>query len=379
MYDRRPYSDPNFANRLKPCDSLRLAIVQHRQNRSVVKILKITLIVIAAIIAVCVIGVFGYLKFGLAPAHFAGRCESLDLNQSAEDIQVDRERGIAYLSLIDRLTLARGGKTQGWIGALDLTGESRIVEPALLDKPGHFRPHGINIYIGATGQRSLFVINHPVHRGEEQELVELFTEEMPGRYRHAETFAEALFTTPNDIVAVGPRQFYVANDDGSARDGKPRNLVYFDGSKAHAVVDDIAAGGGINVSTDGNLLYVAETGGKNLRVLRRNTTDGSVETLTKIPLGTSPDNIDVADDGSLWIGAHSSLFALIMHFIAGTDAPAQVLRVALDDEAGATVEEIYMNRGDEISASSVGATYGNKLLIGSITDRKILICEMDGV
>ncbi len=341
------------------------------------KIIKIVLIALTTLVIVIAIGTFGYLKFGLAPAHFAGQCEAVDLNESAEDIQIDHERGFAYLSLIDRLTLAQGGDAQGWIGVLDLKNGLRNIKPALLDKPAHFRPHGISLYIDSAGQRSLFVINHPLSRGQEQELVELFIEETPEHFRHADTFAEALFTTPNDIVAVGPRQFYMANDDGAARDGKPRNLVYFDGQQAQVVADDIAAGGGINVSADGSLLYVAETGGKDLRILRRNRVDGSVETLKKIPLNTSPDNIDVAENGSLWIGAHSNLFALILHFIAGFDAPSQILRVDLDDTTKVTINEIYMNRGGEISASSVGATYGDKLLIGSITARKILICEME--
>ena len=99
----------------------------------------------------------------------------------------------------------------------------------------------------------------------------------------------------------------------------------------------------------------------------------------RLPVGTAPDNIDVAADGSLWIGAHSSLLGLVLHFIVGTDAPSQVLRMEVDGDGlgGDKVEEIYLNRGEEISASSVGVTYGDKLLIGSITARKILICEMD--
>ncbi|MDP6673616.1 MAG: beta-propeller fold lactonase family protein, partial [Gammaproteobacteria bacterium] len=145
-----------------------------------------------------------------------------------------------------------------------------------------------------------------------------------------------------------------------------------------AVADDINSGGGINVSQDGNTLYVAETQGEAIRVLRRNPSDGSVETINSIALGTAPDNIDVAADGSLWVGAHSNLFALIMHFIAGTDAPSQILRVELNNATEPTIKEIYMNRGDEISASSIGLTYGKQLLIGSITATKILICEMDG-
>ena len=63
-----------------------------------------------------------------------------------------------------------------------------------------------------------------------------------------------------------------------------------------------------------------------------------------------------------------------MHFIAGVNAPSQILRVDADSEA---IEEIYLNAGGQISAGSGGATLGNRLLIGSITAKKILLCEMD--
>ncbi len=104
--------------------------------------------------------------------------------------------------------------------------------------------------------------------------------------------------------------------------------------------------------------------------------DGSVTTTEFIDLGTSPDNIDVAEDGSLWVAAHSNVAALVMHFIMGSKAPSQVLRIDVSAEKP-EIQEIYLNAGQQISTGSVGATYGNKLLIGSITDRKLLICEME--
>ncbi len=176
---------------------------------------------------------------------------------------------------------------------------------------------------------------------------------------------------------MGPRQFYVAQDNGASRDGSLTELIYIDNGNATAVADDIESGGGINVSADLSTLYVAETGGQVIRVLSRNSADGSVTTMQRIPIGTSPDNIDIAADGSLWIGAHSSLLALVLHFMMGADAPSQIMKIDLDNEGNATIDEIYLNRGDEISASSVGATYGKKLLIGSITAPRILICERD--
>ena len=338
------------------------------------KIIKILLGAIVAIIVITAIGLWGYLSFAGDAPHFAGSCETLELGESAEDIQVDRERGFAYLSLIDRLSLAEGvATTQGWIGRVDLNASAPRVEPALIDPPTHFRPHGVSLYVDSSGARSLFVINHPVERGVEPELVELFREGAPGQFRHVRTFAHELIMSPNDIVAVGPEQFYVANDGAT----ELTKLVYIDGDSARSVADDIASGGGINISADGGTLYVAETSGKTIRLLRRNPADGSVETIAAIPIGTSPDNIDVADDGSLWIGAHSNIVALVMHFIMGAEAPSQVLRMVLDDAGNADVEEIYLNRGEQISASSVGVTYDDKLLIGSITARKILICTMD--
>ena len=339
------------------------------------KIIKIALVIVVALIAVSIAGMWGYLRFSGGEPHFAGTCEALELGESAEDIQVDRERGFAYLSLIDRMSLAQGeddaaAPLQGWIGRLDLDSDDSRVEPALIDPPEHFRPHGISLWIDQTGQRFLFVINHPLQRGADPELVELFREEEPGRFRHVRTFSDPLIASPNDIVAVGPEQFYVANDSMS----ELTKLVFVDGDSARVVADDIASGGGINASADGTMLYVAETQGQTIRVMRRNPADGSVESIDTIAIGTAPDNIDVADDGSLWIGAHSNIVALVMHFIVGSDAPSQVLRLTPED---GNVEEIYLNRGDEISAGSVGATYENQLLIGSITARRILICTMD--
>ncbi len=185
-----------------------------------------------------------------------------------------------------------------------------------------------------------------------------------------------LITRANDMVVVGDRQFYVAQDVDRKSKIKVTDLIYFDGNEYSVVADDIQSGGGINVSADYKTLYISETGGKRIRVASRNLSDGSITTLKNIDLGTAPDNIDVAEDGSLWVGAHSNIAALVMHFIIGSNAPSQVLRIDLSG-AEPQIEEIYLNNGEQISTSSGGTTYGKKLLIGSITARKLLVCDMD--
>ncbi len=323
--------------------------------------------------------------FRQVESNFAGNCEALPLEGSAEDILVDRERGFAYISLLDRLGLVEGrDDVQGTVALINLNAKTPASRVALLDKPAHFRPHGLSLYVDATGQRHLFVLNHPKNRGSEPEMVELFFEVRPGAFRHVRTWTDEKFLSPNDLVAVGPAQFYVANDKATSGlrgaiqqlgiGGSP--LTYVDDNKVRVVLDDIASGGGINASADGQRLYVAETSAQRIRVLERDATTGDVKDLQRIPIGTSPDNVDVAADGSLWIGAHANTFKLIQHFAAKKPAPSQVLRLVLDTNGQATDQDnVYLDDGSTFSASSVGASYKDQVLVGSITERKIMLCR----
>jgi arylesterase/paraoxonase len=308
--------------------------------------------------------------------HFDGTCTEFSMDGSGEDIQIDRDRGLAYISLFDRQGVANDiAVPPGDILALDLTKTPLAATSALLDGP-ELRPHGISLFIDRAGQRHLFVINHPEDRSTGAEKIERYREETAGAFRHVETFTSPLITRANDLVAVGDRQFYVAQDVDRSSDEKLTSLVYFDGKDYAVVADDIQSGGGINASADYSTLYISETNGKNIRVVSRDVSDGSITTLQNISLGTSPDNIDVAADGSLWVGAHSKVLALVLHFITGSKSPTQILRIDLS-ESEPQITEMYLNDGEEISAGSCGATYGSTLLIGSITAKKLLVCEMN--
>lgn len=315
---------------------------------------------------------------------FAGSCEGLVLEGSAEDVQLDRERGLAYLSVLDRQRLVAGDQdVQGTVMRVNLNLQPLRAERALLSQPRHFRPHGLSLYVDEGGRRLLFALNHPVNRGSEPEMLEIFEERSPGHFRHVETITDPLLVSPNDIVAVGPRQIYVANDKAASGvrnvlqqigvGGSP--LTYISNGNASVVVPDIAAGGGIAATADYKTIFVAETAAQRIRVLERNPNDGTLTEVDRIPVGTSPDNIDVGQDGSLWIGAHANTLKLIQHFTQGKPAPSQIRRVEL---VGVRAQDdIYLNDGREISASSVGVKYDNLLLIGSITERKLLVCTLD--
>jgi arylesterase/paraoxonase len=334
-------------------------------------------VVIVLLVAASAIFVYREANREIEP-HFAGQCEIMQLDGSSEDIQVDRERGLAYLSLRDPIGDMNGNDVpQGTIARIDLNAEVPVAISALINAPEHLHPHGLSLFIGVDGQRYIFVVNHPEDRENGDEAVESFRETQPGRFAHVETFRNALLTHPNDIVAVGPREFYVAIDTGPQRDGKPTNLLHFRGDDVHIVTNDIESGGGINASADGRFVYVAETDARAIRVFGRNPADGKLTSMRRIELPSAPDNIDVSEDGSLVIGAHSNTMALVLHFMTGSDSPSQVLQVKTDAAGNDAIEEIYLNRGEEITAASVGATYDDLLLIGSITARKILICRYE--
>jgi arylesterase/paraoxonase len=218
-------------------------------------------------------------------------------------------------------------------------------------------------------------------------MAELFRETSPGHFTHTRTWSHPLFLSPNDLVAVSPSQFYVANDKPSGGGlaavlqqlgigGSP--LTYVDDAQVRVVKDDIASGGGVNVSADGRRLYVAETAAQRIRVLERDTFSGDVTDLARVDVVSSPDNVDVAADGSLWIGAHANTLKLIQHFAAEAPAPSQVIRVMLGADGQAkSIEDIYLDDGRQFSASSVGVNYDNLVLIGSITERKVMVCTME--
>ncbi len=96
----------------------------------------------------------------------------------------------------------------------------------------------------------------------------------------------------------------------------------------------------------------------------------------EIPLASGGDNIEVDADGSVWIGAHPQLLTLVRYMSGGTPyAPSQIFHVTPHGD-GADVKEVYLDLGEQISAASVGAVRGTRLLIGAIADAKFLDCRM---
>ncbi|MBL7856447.1 MAG: SMP-30/gluconolactonase/LRE family protein [Cyclobacteriaceae bacterium] len=311
--------------------------------------------------------------------HFAGAVEKIAMPISGpEDITVDRQLQLAFISCDDR----RNGSTGG-IFVLDLNDSShalRHVTPTLSD----FHPHGISLFRNEKNQLFLFAVNHrkkPV--GHAIEKFEWRNDSLV----HQESFLDpVLMTSPNDVTAVSERTFYVTNDHGNVSGFKrtleeylqlPQAYVnYFDGHQFVKAAEHIAYANGINHSLDGVKIFVATPTGRKIVVYNRDIPTGTLTREEEIFLHSGVDNIELDEEGNLWTGCHPKLLRFVAHSKDSTAySPSQVLKVVYKP-GEPTIEEIFLNDGKQYSGSSVAAVYGNTLIIGSVFEHAILWCTI---
>lgn len=327
-------------------------------------------------------------------AHFEGTCERYaGFDGGTEDLQIDHATGWVFVSTYDRRAdLFDRGQHRGRIEAFQLGNLDAGIVDLTPDAPADFRPHGISLYDGPEGMR-LFVINHP---GDGAQPIEIFDVAYDGgtpTLEFAESITDPLLISPNDLVAVGPRSFYAGNDFSTRDRGgldyqlelfgrlNRTTLVYFDGSSASVAAHGLTYANGVNVSPDGRTLYLAETTDGTLRIYDRDVASGALTQRAGpaglLRLGTGLDNIDIDDDGRVWIAAHPKLFDLQPHMESPANlSPAQVLMIAPRDDGFGDIVDVYMGSGALASGSSVAAYHDGRMVVGVIFDPHVVICDV---
>jgi arylesterase/paraoxonase len=320
-------------------------------------------------------------SFDALKPQFAGACRAIALAGSSEDIQVDRQRGIAYLSYLDRAASPGAETVSGSIMLLDLNLREPAPRAAMGFDPADFRPHGMSLWQQPGQPARLFSISHI---SKTEHVVEIVEQGASGFVPKA-TIRDAAFENPNAIAAVGPEQFYLVNTRPRQSRSQDRmtallrkrngSLVFHDGAKAITLLSDLRYPVGLALSPDRSRIYIAEATGKALRIFRRDPGNG-VPTLEEVvDLGTAPDNLNVDDDGVVWMAAHPKLLSFIAHVEHPEKrAPTQVLRF---DPNGAEprLRQVYLDDGTQISAGTVAARWRDDFLIGALLDKKVLICK----
>jgi arylesterase/paraoxonase len=320
---------------------------------------------------------------------FPGSCAVVPLGGSSADIQIDRERGIAYLSFLNRASLGQGDTGNGTIMLLDLNLPEPSALAAMAYDPDDFRPYGLSLFKHAAQAPRLFAISH---RPDGSQTVEIAEAGAGGEFFPKETIRNPAFVHPNAIAAVGSRQFYLATDSGAGgKLGRATEvlfrrglstLIYYDGAEAHVVATGLKFPAGLALSPDASRLYVAEALAQQLRVYRRDLASGAITPEETVSLDTAPDNLNVDSDGVVWIAAHPRLLSFFEHLRdPKRQAPTQVLRFdprglkPAGGEKDSRLSQVFANDGAQISAGSVAAHWHDEFLIGALLDHKVMICK----
>jgi len=339
------------------------------------------------LILLIAVGVWGYfflqaagVFLDIAPKS-AGECRTVTGVVGVEDITIDPETGLAYLSGYDRWA-ARGGKpARGAIWVYDLNApNAQPVDATAAALPDGFWPHGISLYRAPDGRRTLFAINHAGGK----HSVEIFDVD-GAMLTHRRTVTGAGLVSPNDIVGVGADSFYVTNDHANLTGWKrtaedylrlrQTTVQFFDGQAFSTALSGLGGSNGINVSADGRSLYLSAASELTVYVYDRDPATNTLTRRAAVSVPGFPDNIEVMTNGDLLVGVHSKIFELLAHM--GDEAkhsPSHIMLLKADGKGSFAPETIYYNLGEQISAASVGAGFGKRLLIGPIRESKILDC-----
>lgn len=314
------------------------------------------------------------------------RCECVCVEHKglpgAEDITVDPETRLAYISVDDRRATMEGKAVQGAIYGFDTRSAASVPFRLTENLPFDFHPHGIGLLRG--GEKRLFVVNH---RGEGH-FVEIFAVHRD-RLVHLESISGPLMHSPNDVAAVGPRAFYVTNDHGNTSAAgkiveeylqlKRSHVLYYDGTAFRRVAGRLGFANGVAVSGDGGELYVASTVGRGLRVYRRDSENGALSARLSIDTDFGTDNIEVDADGSLWVAGHLRMLTFLRHAAdSSVPSPSKVVRIELEEGGKYAIHEVFQDDGERLSASSVAAPFPGGFLVGAVFDERFLVCGEGG-
>ncbi len=296
-----------------------------------------------------------------------------------EDITIARADSLLILSSDDRAARRDGRDVSSGLYLKDL----RDLSSPLIHLSEHlnfpFYPHGISIYPLSESKYSLVAINHV----DGNHSVEKFLLEGKS-LTHLETITDENFISPNDLVLVNEDQFYFSNDHGYTSGlgvfaenylgYKAASVGFYDGESASLKAGSIAYANGMQFNGSDKLLYLASPRGFMVKVYEVDS-NWNLNLREDIDVGSGVDNIELDESGNLWIGSHPNLMAFAS-YAAGNkpSAPSEVIKINYKG-SGSTIESIYVDSGETISASSVAVPWGGYLFIGTVMDEKVLILK----
>ncbi len=328
---------------------------------------------------------------------FDGKCVDVGGLPGSEDIVLDRTKGTMFIASDDRRATAAGTPKRGGIYVLPIRGAETV--SARLDAtngiPAAFHPHGISRFVNSNGQATIMVVNHPNgFNNYSGTTIEVYDTLPDQTLAHRRTIAVAGLTRVNDIVATGTDSFYATSESDLAQGSLAESLSiitqndqsgavwYFDGTAGKKLVSGIGFANSLALTKDGKTLFASGTTSRAIFVYDRNLETNALEQRDQAFIGTGADNLDVEDDGRVWIGTHPKLLSFIQH--AGNPkkgAPSQVVILEpATNGLGGKVDQIYLrDEKDGFSGVSVAVRDGDMMVLGSVFEPGIRVCTLPPV
>jgi sugar lactone lactonase YvrE len=314
-----------------------------------------------------------------------------------EDFEYLPEANGLVVSSLDRRAPEESPGGLYWID-LAKPPEEQFAEPIVTNYPADFKPHGLTFQPTEEGGR-LFVISHP-ETGEWPHTIEVFSlassktsskasSSGTPEWEHVQTLTDDALISPNDLVALPDGSLFISNDfqglggvPGLLVDmslGRKRApLVYYDGTDFTDLDANVLSSAGITAVKEGDNEYLyrdmMNKGVEKLEVHWDQSGSPRVELVETIQIDTAgADNFTVDEEGAVYVATHYSFGLLTDH--AGDEnalSPTQIFEILPNGEATL----IYANKGEEISAGSVGTVVEDRLFIGQIFNDGILSCPI---
>ncbi len=297
----------------------------------------------------------------------------------AEDIVISRKDSFAIISSTNGRALPSTNKEYGGLYYLDLKNDNYKPISLTADFKKPFAPHGISM-IKIDSIYKILAISHT----ENSHSIEVF--ELNGKkLKHRKTLKHPTMISPNDIKIIDEHRFYFTNDHKYTK-GMMRfledygglsisNVMYYDGENYTEVADGISYANGINIDEKRKLLFVASPRKFLVKVFKIKD-DNSLEFIENIDCKTGVDNIEFDVDGNLWIGSHPNLIHFAEYAKGNKKtSPSEIIKINYIDKKDYTIEQVYMEDGTEMSASTVAVTFGNLILTGNVMDKHFLILK----
>jgi hypothetical protein len=330
------------------------------------------LAIVAAISALArgiwVNGVFSKVEPG-----FAGTCQPVATLAGVQDMEA--ADGTIFLSVGS----ARGAGSEDGIYAMPLAGGRPV---KLTGGPKDFHPRGIGLY-RSQDTLLLYAVNH---RSTGRFSIDSFEVKDPGgapALIAKGTIQGGLMINPQDVAVAGPDQFYVANGTASTNSVihglqtygiiPGGNILYFNRTSFSQLADGLYGTRSLVLSPNGDHLIVGGLLSRSLTTYTREPFTGQLTDEETLNLSTGPEKLSIDAQGQLLAAGHANLLEWRAAMAeAGKPTASQILRVSLVNGVPAAKEQIYAGGG--LSGASVAVAAGNRLLIGSSLDGKLLSC-----